>query len=462
MLQNNRHLCQRVLGLEIKLANDRMESHTHSEESWIAQTLMGLSEDLTWLNSFRWEGAEIPVDSLWKSLRRNCHSLRSIATIIGEDIIDPESPLFEFSNLTHFSIQGTHRMSSPPPSKAEDLPWKLWEMLINRCPELASLYVTSDNSTNTSTVAPSFRRWFNLGPVTQGHWPSLTRLALCGEFETSQELGEFLDKHNRLKSLVLMCVGAQVEEQQCIPVVPLAGPGQLRLPKLEMFLGPHRAVMHLQQSSCLAHLNLFNDVLRDRESVHSLRQALSATRYPSLTKLEFAISDLGHATCAGDTPLGVETGSLFNVIASTCPALEELHLKCYRCPKKSLSSMLSSLSALHKIDYLTFVKPYKSFSDESVRQTAIRAIRACPSLRKVKISKCQFSSQSSRAYNMIGVEKENVKAEGIYLFSRSGKSLMRMVAHERGGFLGWDDEVRISWSGQAERKFSFDVSLAKP
>ncbi|KAF8163906.1 hypothetical protein K438DRAFT_1775809 [Mycena galopus ATCC 62051] len=101
-------------------------------ETRFASMIEELADRLENLEKFVWGGTELPPDKLWATLRRACPMLTRIESSAGSGHLSPESELFNFENLTTFSL------SVPPGPRKEflliDLPPNLWQLL-RRCAE---------------------------------------------------------------------------------------------------------------------------------------------------------------------------------------------------------------------------------------------------------------------------------------------------------------------------------------
>ncbi|PPQ99327.1 hypothetical protein CVT24_009195 [Panaeolus cyanescens] len=124
------------------------------------------------LEEFEWDGREMPKDELWKALRMSCQNLKRISTNIGDDSLDPNSGLWEFSDLRLFSLRvRCHslewiRDGLPKPEK---LPRQFWAMLLERSPYLESLTIGSPVPTP---------RLFDVKHISYGRWAHLRKLVL--------------------------------------------------------------------------------------------------------------------------------------------------------------------------------------------------------------------------------------------------------------------------------------------
>ncbi|TFK43737.1 hypothetical protein BDQ12DRAFT_731725 [Crucibulum laeve] len=185
------------------------ENILHAENE-IIRTVELLAPNLTCLNTFIWDGHERPDDSIWTTLRNSCTKLRYVGTGVGARGIETDSQLFNFSNLKGFIFHNKWRerkfLNLSEILESEPLPSKLWDMLLNRCPDLEELSLGSVGSSMNMKI-------LDIRPLTQGRWPSLQKLSLghtlmLGEdeeltVEKNSEFSEFLCAHSTLKKLRL-------------------------------------------------------------------------------------------------------------------------------------------------------------------------------------------------------------------------------------------------------------------
>ncbi|KAJ3987155.1 hypothetical protein F5890DRAFT_1499770 [Lentinula detonsa] len=176
-------------------------------EQELAFLLKQLAPNLPQLRKFVWDGLEVPESDIWAALRAGCPLLKGIGINLGCKQLDPDSELFQFSNLQSFSltseIHGALYLS--PHAGGENLPLALWRMLIFRCPRLRSLTLGGGGATSCS------RRKLNVSPIISGCWPKLETLSFgyacasgIGDTKSlmKQLFNTFIDKHrNSLKHL---------------------------------------------------------------------------------------------------------------------------------------------------------------------------------------------------------------------------------------------------------------------
>ncbi|KAF8079356.1 hypothetical protein FPV67DRAFT_113522 [Lyophyllum atratum] len=150
------------------------------------------------LQSFDWAGRDAPDDKLWLALRTCCPQLKNISTMVGVNtyIMKADSQLFEFRNLTSFSLDITPSGLKISPGVI-DLPEGLWQMLSCNSPDLLHLSFLS--------TGWLYRIW-NIQRVFSARWrylKSITLTSLPGWPLSDDEvdLASFLSAHPTLESV---------------------------------------------------------------------------------------------------------------------------------------------------------------------------------------------------------------------------------------------------------------------
>lgn len=126
MLLHRKDICGYIRKLAVRpnyyLAWPKPDEHL--SEAWVVETIEQLSTNLTAMHTFDWDGLELPNDSLWVTLRSkcvfhlsapprpltpsSCPELKSVFSNVGTRPLDPESSLFDFTDLTSFSLIVRH------------------------------------------------------------------------------------------------------------------------------------------------------------------------------------------------------------------------------------------------------------------------------------------------------------------------------------------------------------------
>ncbi|ESK95407.1 hypothetical protein Moror_3845 [Moniliophthora roreri MCA 2997] len=148
------HLCHFIREMTLRPNYQAMAgSKRLKEETDLAMALELVIPNLHELRRFMWDGVEMLGNNSWRALRLSCPFLKNIGSNIGSRDIDPSSELFEFSDLTAFSLTTENRNAKyrrPFDFIAESLPPALWTMLLKRCPDLQSLTIGHGGSTRHS------------------------------------------------------------------------------------------------------------------------------------------------------------------------------------------------------------------------------------------------------------------------------------------------------------------------
>jgi len=191
MLLENHALARHIKKLAIQpniLVWAAQESGDEVNEDSVVSLIESLAESscLHNLTFFAWSGLEVPLDSLWLSLRIFCPSLRNVycRARIGQISLAPNSHLFEFSDLTEFSLRCKRKVWPAP----EMLHEELWTMLMTRCPNLQRLFI----------VGPTVWRTERLS---MGRWKYLKHLSVHVRFEDVSLFKLFFSLHPTLESV---------------------------------------------------------------------------------------------------------------------------------------------------------------------------------------------------------------------------------------------------------------------
>lgn len=127
MLRKRRDICGFIRKLAVRpnyyLAWPKPDEQL--SEAWVADMIEEISMDLKTMHTFDWDGLELPKDTLWTRLRLkyvsprplhigacspsgSCPQLKSVFSNVGTQPLDPFSALFEFTDLTSFSLIVRH------------------------------------------------------------------------------------------------------------------------------------------------------------------------------------------------------------------------------------------------------------------------------------------------------------------------------------------------------------------
>ncbi|KAJ7762953.1 hypothetical protein B0H16DRAFT_1718787 [Mycena metata] len=327
-------------------------------EGLVVELICKVAKNLTNLRTFDWDGLEMPRDELWLTLRTSCPELKELFSNVGFQHLNPASELFKFSDLSIFSLSVRHGLGDteifPTP---EDLPAQLWDMLLNRCPNLTELTLCSFSASH---------RLFAVSRVTEGRWATLSSLTL-GAFGYNSDFtlaappaapfATFLAAHQTLTYLRLAWnfkrwMSPNTDDTFSVPFPP----------SLDAFSG---IAQQLQTSTpLLTSLDLMCEPLYP-ERADALRTALQAM--PLLTSLELWVH-------IPEPRAGHE--AFFRDLWSATPGLEDLHFMCTTAfGKKPLSELARALRLLPKLHTFALTKGHR-YADESMRRSAQRVFGA--------------------------------------------------------------------------------------
>ncbi|KAJ6570109.1 hypothetical protein DFH09DRAFT_917578, partial [Mycena vulgaris] len=331
------------------------------DESWVAATLAQLATSgcLKNLHTFIWDGLESPSDSLWLTLRLNCPNLRAVGTSVGlkTQKLEPESHLFDFRDLIGFSL-GITTLSPPNLFTGQQLPDRLWEMLLAHSPNLVELTIDG-----TCTVS----QLWNIRRIFSGRWRFLRSLSLgnisARSLETDTEEGKkFLMAHPRLESLAFF--GSLSGFTNSITSLPL-----LPLPSLRTFTGK---------------INQLKDVngtqLPSLRSLHLSDFFSPAAKFAPVLEEFPAVLSLSVCVNFLDTVNGGHQG-FFERLLSACPQLTHIEV-----------SSTSSFSLDHFSDAIRHTPQLRSFiltlprrKLQNMGKFALRTASKYPSLEEFAI-----------------------------------------------------------------------------
>ncbi|KAJ6609408.1 hypothetical protein B0H10DRAFT_1813767 [Mycena sp. CBHHK59/15] len=366
-------------------------------EDWVASMISKIAQNLTRLHTFDWDGLEMPADSLWLTLRNACPELKQVFSNLGHQPLDPYSQLFQFDDLTNFSLSVRHGLGEtdafPTP---EELPTQLWDMLFQRCPNLEELTLCSFSASH---------RLIDINKVTQGTWPKLHSLTL-GSFGFNIDLtlssppaelfGTFLSSHLELSYIRLSWNFKRWISPDEMPTYlkPTALPG------LDSFVGVFQQVTELPAPACASLTTL-----------DLMCEPLYASRTDALLSTLRALPALAHLDIWAHVPdPGAGHTGFFRGLLGACPGLEDLHFMCTTSfGKKPLSELAAHLHLLPHLRSFTLTKGHR-YADESMLRSALRVLRApgvSPRLAQVSVrwarAKCRNHLKQEGQYDVVTV-----------------------------------------------------------
>jgi hypothetical protein len=306
----------------------------------------------------------------------------------------------------------------------EELPPKLWDMLIQRCPNLEELTLCSFSASHRLLV---------LDNITQGLWPSLNSITL-GSFgynadltlstPSGLELGSFLSQHPNLSYIRLSWNFKRWMSPDTIPsfFAPTA------LPSLDSFVGVYQQLAELPAPACASVTSvdlMCEPIYMDRNT--ALLAALHTL--PALTHLDIWLHIPDPK--AGHT-------AFFRTLLEACPALEDLHFMCttrfgkvssiaflppirfqfcipdslvylftHVQPQTPLTELTSQLYLLPQLRSFALTKGHH-YADEAMLRSALRVYRAPhvpPRLTQVSIrwarAKCRNHLKQEGQYDLV-------------------------------------------------------------
>ncbi|KAF5385710.1 hypothetical protein D9757_005506 [Collybiopsis confluens] len=338
-------------------------------EDWVITTLVLIADTMPLLHTFDWDGLEMPSNRLWDTLRDKCPALKTVYSNIGYSPLDPDCALFNFSGLTSFSLTVRHNLDeSNLFPEQETLPNRLWDMLLNRCPDMQDLTISSFSS---STRLLDVDRLC----TPEAYWPNLNSLTL-GSFGYNDDFdlnspadddafGAFLSKHTNIKYLRLSWNFKRWMSPDSIPLLlhPTA------LPNLGTFVGIHQQLAVLPKSALssievldLTCEPLFAGRLQGERGICATLVVLT-----SLTSLDLWIH----------IPEFEDHNAFFKELMQACPKLTELHFMCTTSfGVKPLLCLASHLSLLPHLRIFCLTKGHKYVGDDSsMLRTALRIIK---------------------------------------------------------------------------------------
>ncbi|KAJ7458249.1 hypothetical protein FB451DRAFT_1142385 [Mycena latifolia] len=298
-------------------------------EFWVASMIVKITPQMQNLHTFTWCGLQPPPDYLWSTLRKSCPELRKVNCTARIREFDPQSELFQFANLTHFALcvkEHDGELRTP----RSDLPPQLFEMLLQRCPDLEELRLQ---------LFSSHHNLRQLSRITQGLWPRISSFHLevseydpptNSQYPRADELGAFLSAHPTITDLGLYRVFG-IESP--LILTPTA------LPHVSSFTGLFHDVYNLPFPTALQSLDLLNLGIFQSSLLVPMLQRLT-----SLTSLGMTVDGIG----------------LLHDVMSVCPALEIFTVQYgASCSMKQIKEICGALRRLPRLHTLTLSTQYR-------------------------------------------------------------------------------------------------------
>ncbi|KII92598.1 hypothetical protein PLICRDRAFT_172671 [Plicaturopsis crispa FD-325 SS-3] len=368
MLARRPDVARHVTRLAVRTCKDQKRCFGQCDGYVASAAVRQAARHMDALNTFMWDGEEAPpYDDMWFALRMSCPQLKSIATTLGACTLDANSHMLDFVGLRSFSLtlkRGFYIDHVGFPSH-EEFPasTKLWEMLINRCPNLEELCIEG-----TYVLSA------NAHELTRGRWPKLRKLTLGDvlvDWHTpapteKRPFIDFLETHSSLQSLSI--------SRHVLPHTHMPMLDPEALPNLTHFGGTLEQLQALPRLHSSIKSIGFREPMLMREitplTVSGLLQSLS-----SLTELSIAFAL--HSM--------YDSSSLLRSLTSSCPQLRHLELTCGHKPSFQLESFAKTIRRFPKLRSLALTI-VKYPGDESLSTGAAHIARANPRLRTFTIT----------------------------------------------------------------------------
>ncbi|KAG6811141.1 hypothetical protein H0H92_008796 [Tricholoma furcatifolium] len=323
--------------------------------------------DTLW--KFVWDAEEKPYnEDMWFALRIGCPQLRYIGTSVGRQLPAHSSHLFDFVNLSGFSLTlkhgfyDTHMDTFLDEDNASST--KMWDMLIHRCPDLEELVIEGVSTLPT-----------DVHTLVHGRWPKLRKLAL-GDVSIdwtpapSDQLEKrpfiaFLEAHTALESLSLSRYNILPSHLSSLE------PGTLHITSFTGTLQQLQALPFPQP-----HLRsvTFRDPMQTREiSAQAVAALLQSLPELSELKISFNLHSM------------YDSGNLLRSLIVACPHLRHLDLTCANKPSFQMDSFSRAVRGFTKLQSLNLtIVRYPG--DEALSSGAARIAKANPRLTKFNLT----------------------------------------------------------------------------
>ncbi|KZT40794.1 hypothetical protein SISSUDRAFT_1043734 [Sistotremastrum suecicum HHB10207 ss-3] len=380
MLENTRALAQHVQTLSLRVhAGDA--AATSKLAHVVCQSLRGALENMDLLRKFEWMSEEIPPeDDIWRVLRQSCPKINSLGVCFGLDLPRSDSQLYSFSNVKVFDLhlappfferflgEGRYAHSNMPPLA------ELWDMLINRCPDLETLSLNGRSFHPTACHRLCDGRWPNLQSLTLGdvivNWDEANNNELPDFDGKERPFIRFLEHHPKLKYLNL--IGST---QSTVSLDPLSSEA---LPVLEYFAGGIHHVSKLPNRTTLKGIRVTTPAFGSQVTVeYGLIPALK--EMTALTALELHIVLHPELVC---DPL------FLSHLANACPNLESFDFVCGRASSVTFTAfgdILSHMTKLKRLNYRTLIS-----GEENLQNGSVALVETIPSLQWLKLRLDKF------------------------------------------------------------------------
>ncbi|KAF9463246.1 hypothetical protein BDZ94DRAFT_1308981 [Collybia nuda] len=436
------HIASRVRNIVICPNGVEPQGELQNETS-ISDMISLVAKNLSSLETFFWDGLELPDEEIWINLKNSCPRLRGIKTTIGSSPLQNSSHLFDFDNLTQFSISvksTSLKWLAGGRTRIEKFPRRFWEMILERCPNLEELTIGG--------VAPS-PRCFDIQHVTRGRWPRLQSLTLgdmillqCDGEQRSQNCfpGEnhsftgFLVAHPSLREISFQHSGGKnFPSSFSLP--------DSALPKVTSFSGPLKYVTTLPNPMLLQALtltSLYHSIMSFPSTCTILKGLPSLLSLSIWIDLSFSNRKILH-----------DDGDIFRSLLESCPQLVHFDVKCFTRPTFHINEFAVALRYAPQLKSFSLTKMYKA-GEEDMILTALRVANYNPNLcdftlrytqdawltqnqgRTKQVGKYEIVPDTSGLPLTLLVHERGVRAFGITFNRRYSHTLQRPTKSRQG------------------------------
>ncbi|KAF7312442.1 DNA binding protein Ncp1 [Mycena indigotica] len=376
------HICGCIKTLVVRPNNeDWIHSSTSMREieSWVVVTIQQMAESMVNLQKFVWDGKELPkYDHLWKSLAKYCPDLRHVGVVIGlgdftfksRNVMPVKSTLFNFKNLTGFTLRVKQLVASSLHPPFDELPQELWNMLYS-CNNLQHLTIDTDNE-----------RYIDVRPLFEGRWPFLRDLTI-GDFVLLDSFGTVEGTNNGLAMANFLARHPCIERLTLHQLEGWYFPLSLNLPptalpNLRHFSARHILLRHLHNVQSLESLELTNQPL----GKFPLVGALWAISQLPLTSLRIWMDC---STDSEEPDAKSDYAKPFADLLQSAPHLLHLDISCSSDPTFSMNELTAALNKRHRLQSLVLTQVKKSARDVDTLKDASMLFRHSTSLQSLRL-----------------------------------------------------------------------------
>ncbi|KAH9949589.1 hypothetical protein B0H21DRAFT_727525 [Amylocystis lapponica] len=386
----------------------RPEQHPPTQRVWdvagmVSRMVGEAARRLDALRVFEWDGEDmLPDDRMWANLRIHCPYLRHVGTTFGCFLPNPGSnrPLWIllcfkdgfYGHQLHVMSRGMvclppHGISTQSYTESEPVFTRLWDMLLQHCPNLETL-----------SIAGTFPEAFNAAPLCNARWPRLRAITIGDVVFAPSEAPHdsvpelflaFLERHPTLQSL-------HVLGRPNIAPLDLTGLSPDALPCLEEFSGSLDHLRALVERGQGAGANPNPNAQQNPHPSSPLSATLRRLSFPepmqlreltplTISRVLMELHALTSLTVTFALQSGYDSNSVFRTIVAACPQLLHLDLTCACRPSFYLESFSRSLRNLSRLQTLALTV-VKFQGEEPMHAGAARIALANPRLTHFSIA----------------------------------------------------------------------------